>query len=186
MFKNAKTSTLTALPSVFTSILLIIIGISCYRSFNELGETSKSLVDNTQLAETFTTVRESFFELRLATLVHNGKAIADQQHKVAQLVSQLTKFNTDFMGADAQAIHTLLPQTEHYVRLYQDELALAKQTGAVPELTAERAALGPKVSNQINQLVALITQRNHELGKQAEDKVTSTESILLGLILFAI
>ncbi|MGI2215300.1 methyl-accepting chemotaxis protein, partial [Shewanella oncorhynchi] len=78
MFKNAKTSTLTALPSVFTSILLIIIGISCYRSFNELGETSKSLVDNTQLAETFTTVRESFFELRLATLVHNGKAIADQ------------------------------------------------------------------------------------------------------------
>ncbi|WMB72829.1 methyl-accepting chemotaxis protein [Shewanella oncorhynchi] len=186
MFKNAKTSTLTALPSVFTSILLIIIGISCYRSFNELGETSKSLVDNTQLAETFTTVRESFFELRLATLVHNGKAIADQQHNVAQLVSQLTKFNTDFMGADAQAIHTLLPQTEHYVRLYQEELALAKQTGAVPELTAERAALGPKVSNQINQLVTLITQRNHELGKQAEDKVTSTESILLGLILFAI
>lgn len=79
MFNNAKTSTLTALPSVFSSILLIIIGIFSYRGFAELNDTSSKLINNTQLAETFTSVRESFFELRLATLVHNTDAISSQQ-----------------------------------------------------------------------------------------------------------
>ncbi|MGL5468694.1 MAG: methyl-accepting chemotaxis protein [Shewanella sp.] len=186
MFNNAKTSTLTALPSVFASILLIIIGISSYRGFTELNDTNIKLVNNTQLAETFTSVREAFFELRLATLVHKTDAISLQQRNVQQFVAKLDEFNTAFMGQDAKTIRTLLPQIEQYVRLYQQEVALAKQTGTEPELTPERAALGPKVSNQINKLVKLITQRNHELGKQAEDKVSSTETLLLGLILVAI
>ena len=186
MFNNAKTSTLTALPSVFASILLIIIGISSYRGFAELNDTSSRLVNNTQLAETFTSVRESFFELRLATLVHNSDAISTQQRNVQQLIEKLEDFNTDFMGQDARTIRTLLPQIEQYVRLYQQEIAYAKQTGTEPELTRERGALGPKVSHEINQLVKLITQRNHELGKQAEDKVNATEALLLGLILIAI
>ncbi|MBU1393115.1 MAG: methyl-accepting chemotaxis protein [Gammaproteobacteria bacterium] len=186
MFNNAKTSTLTALPSVFSSILLIIIGIFSYRGFAELNDTSSKLVNNTQLAETFTSVRESFFELRLATLVHNTDAISSQQRNVQLLIEKLANFNTDFMGPDARTIRTLLPQIEQYVRLYQQEINYAKQTGAEPELTLERKALGPKVSNEINQLVKLITQRNHDLGKQAEDKVNATEALLLGLILIAI
>ncbi|MGL5486631.1 MAG: methyl-accepting chemotaxis protein, partial [Shewanella sp.] len=97
MFNNAKTSTLTALPSVFASILLIIIGISSYRGFTELNDTNIKLVNNTQLAETFTSVREAFFELRLATLVHKTDAISLQQRNVQQFVAKLDEFNTAFM-----------------------------------------------------------------------------------------
>ncbi|MCS6176914.1 methyl-accepting chemotaxis protein [Shewanella baltica] len=186
MFNNAKTSTLTALPSVIASILLIIIGISSYRSFTDLGETSRRLVNNTQLAETFTNIRAEFFEIRLATLVHNEKGITEHQQNIGQLVAKLSEFDTNFMGQNARNIQTLQPQIEQYVRLYRQEVTLAERTATEAELTQERRELGPKVSDQINQLVSLITIRNHELGTQAGSKIAIAESLLLGLILFAI
>lgn len=186
MLNNIKTSTLTALPSVITSILLIIIGISCYSSFVDLGDTSDRLVNNTLLAENFTSVREEFFEVRLATLVHNSNKVIEHKRKVEQLVAKLNEYNTAFMGSDARNIHTILPQIEQYVRLYQAEEALAQRTGEASQLTAERRALGPQISNQINQLVTIITARNHDLGQMAATEIDGAEAVMLGLITLAI
>ncbi|GIU02790.1 methyl-accepting chemotaxis protein [Shewanella algidipiscicola] len=186
MFNNAKTSTLTALPSLIASILLIIIGISSYRGFTDLGSTSDRLVNNTQLVETFTSIRSEFFEIRLASLVHNEQGIIKHQQKIGKLVAKLPEFETSFLGNKAREMFTLQPQIDQYIRLYRQEVALAKQTETEAKLSQERRELGPKVSEKIDELVSLVTVRNHELGTQAGNKIDITERLLFGLILFAI
>ncbi|MGI2852682.1 methyl-accepting chemotaxis protein [Shewanella algae] len=186
MINNTRTSVLSMLPSLLSSVLLIVIGIFAYRAFFQLNDVSERLVNNNNLSETFAGVREEFYQLRLASLVHNTEGVRSHQANVHGLIANLANFDTGFMSNADSRIASLKPRIDRYTRLYFDELALAERTGTEPELSPERRDLGPEVSNEINHLVAQITDRNQELGERTVAEVDKAEAILLGLILLAI
>ncbi|MBZ4679437.1 MULTISPECIES: methyl-accepting chemotaxis protein [Shewanella] len=186
MINNTRTSMLSMLPSLLSSVLLIVIGIFAYRAFFQLNDVSERLVNNNNLTETFAGIREEFYQLRLASLVHNTQGVRMHQDKVHDLIARLSQFDTAFMNDAGARIAILKPGIDRYTRLYFDELALAERTDTEPVLTPIRRDLGPEVSAEINQLVAQITKRNQELGEMTVSEVDNAEAILLGLILFAI
>lgn len=186
MIQHTKTSILTALPTAITSLLLIVIGLFSYSTFLDLEDGNRRLVNNTQLAEGFTDVREAFFLLRLATATHNAAEVSNSQNKTRQLIAGLSKYDMAFLGQANRQVDRLLPAIERYVSLYNEEVALAKRTGTEPVFTSERRALGPEISDIIRSLVSAITARNHDLGKLADDEIKQAEITIISLILLTI
>ncbi|BDM62603.1 hypothetical protein NFHSH190041_00550 [Shewanella sp. NFH-SH190041] len=186
MIKNIKTSILTAFPSVFASLLMIVIGVYTFAAFSQLDDTNHRLVRNSELSSTLTHIREQFFQVRLSTLVHDNAAVERYHKAVDDMVGSLPQFDMAFLGEQAQEALALEGQIDQYLHLYHQELADAKQNGTPPVLSQARKEMGPRISQRISTLVGKVLDRNHQLGNKTTNEIDHVEVVIMIMILIAI
>lgn len=186
MIRNIKTSILTLFPSMLANVLMVVIGIYAYVSFNHLDHTNQRLLRNTELSSDFTLIREQFFQLRLATFKQNLSEAETYQQALKKELAVVAGLNVNFLGAQAENVFNLRSEIDEYIQLYKHELALAKQMNTKPELTERRQVLGPKVSEQITDIVGAIIQRNQVLGANTTKAIHLVKLVMISLIFLAI